>query len=234
LLACLIASGKPLQDIPHIMQKIYNLKTIKRTRYVRLMMSLAGLLQHKITDSILDETRFRRILDETFGDQMLEHLPIKTYVQTTDFVTGKARVLENGRLADVLYASNAMYPLLPPIQIHGQWLVDGCFSSILPLPRAFQLNPDLIIACHISRQNEPVNNNIECLSNYVIKTCSYSQTSQRTILVNVFEKDTHFLFFSFDKNIGFWDAEKLPEILAMGDKSIENDREYLETLLRDD
>lgn len=84
-----------------------------------------------------------------FGDHRIEDLTGKLILQTTDFETGQGVVLTEGRLADAVYASMAILPFLPPLQMNGRCLFDGCFSSPLPIMPAVAFPADIHIVLEV-------------------------------------------------------------------------------------
>ena len=54
-----------------------------------------------------------RMCKEVFKDIRIEDLEIPTILQTTDIQKGQSVVLDRGKLAEAVYASAAMYPILP-------------------------------------------------------------------------------------------------------------------------
>ena len=82
---------------------------------------------------LLRPDRIHAMYHDVFGTSRIETLPRRLLLQATDFLTAQPAVLEAGLVAAALYASMAAYPLLPPIELDGRWLMDGAFSAPLPL-----------------------------------------------------------------------------------------------------
>lgn len=87
----------------------------------------------------------RKFMKELWGDTRLEDLKTKTVLQVTDFQTGEGIGLESGLLADCVYASSAIFPLLPPINIGQRWLFDGAFTAPIPILQTIKHKVDIII-----------------------------------------------------------------------------------------
>ncbi|MGJ8663529.1 MAG: patatin-like phospholipase family protein [Marinicella sp.] len=68
----------------------------------------------------------------------------------TDIVTGDAVVLESGDLALALRASMSIPAIFTPIEINGQYLVDGGVANNLPIDVVRSMGADIIIAVDIS------------------------------------------------------------------------------------
>jgi NTE family protein len=82
---------------------------------------------------ILKTDYVRQAFRDVFKDLRLEDLRPTTLLQTTDTLTGQGVVLSRGPVADALCATTALFPLLPPVCIESQWLVDGAYSSSVPV-----------------------------------------------------------------------------------------------------
>jgi NTE family protein len=76
-------------------------------------------------------------------------------------------VLERGLVCDALYASSALFPILPPIQIDGRWVRDGYYTSPLPVSEAVKHDMDVIIALtFFDPIDTGADNYVDCLSNH--------------------------------------------------------------------
>lgn len=96
--------------------------------------------------ALLKTKHIRRYFNNLFGTQRIESLNIKTLLQTTDIDEGESFIVRDGLIADVAYASSAMLPFYPPIQIKDKWLGDGIMSEGLPLKSILDEKADLIIS----------------------------------------------------------------------------------------
>lgn len=89
---------------------------------------------------ILKADRFRRAYQQVFKDLKLEDLRPTTLLQTTDMLTGEGVVLSQGPVTDAIRVTTALFPLLPPTCIEGQWLIDGAYSPLAPAMEAVNHN----------------------------------------------------------------------------------------------
>ncbi len=81
-----------------------------------------------------------------YGDQKMEDFQIPTIFQATDLLSGDAVLLTSGLVRETVYASGALFPILPSICLENRWLVDGAFNSPLPIMQAVMEGMDVIIA----------------------------------------------------------------------------------------
>lgn len=79
--------------------------------------------------------RLRRLLRQ-LGARRFDDLDVPFAVVATDLATGDAVALDRGPLEPALTASIAIPGLLPPVHLHGRYLVDGSLSANLPISEA--------------------------------------------------------------------------------------------------
>jgi NTE family protein len=82
----------------------------------RALLGLAKLPFGKfdMRSGLLRPKKYRSLLEETFGETRIEDLHPKVLLQATDVSTGEGVILDKGLVRDALYASSALFPLLPP------------------------------------------------------------------------------------------------------------------------
>jgi NTE family protein len=156
-------------------------------------------------------------LYEMFGDRRIEDLSPKTLLQATDIQTGEGVVMEQGALVDAVYASSAVFPLLPPIEIDGRWLGDGYYTSSLPVMEAVKRGMDVIIAVIFHDPiNTQANSYIECLSNYYTIQGDAITRFQLALSINMHEHEIIMIKVPFKNPINMWDVHHIPEIIETG------------------
>ncbi len=88
-----------------------------------------------------------------------EGLRRRLAVVATDLESGQPVVLHSGPVLPAIRATCALPGVLPPVQIEGQWLVDGCIVNLLPVDLAAMADPDVVVAVSVhctSRCRVPV------------------------------------------------------------------------------
>lgn len=159
--------------------------------------------------------------EKLFGVVRLEELPIPTLIQVTDFQTGAGCVLERGRLADAVYASGAVFPALPMLELEGRWLTDGAYSSPCPVLEAVQRNIDVILAVTIETQfTEAPQSWLEMfnLSQYLC-TNTLLRNQLRTA-INLHHYEIIQLNLRFDRPVEFWQLDQIPFVLETGRRAV--------------
>ncbi len=171
---------------------------------------------------------------DVYGDAKLEDSPIPTVFQTTDIQTGRGLVLDKGGFAESIYATTAMYPLVPPIHHLGKWLVDGVYTSPLPLIEAVKRNMDIIIAVVFDENIEPDPKRFSDGFENIITASSRSLIrSQISLAIDLHHYEIIIVRVGFEQRIGVNDEKKMPEILAAGKKAVDGKKAEILTAVKD-
>ncbi|NRB50068.1 MAG: patatin-like phospholipase family protein [Saprospiraceae bacterium] len=156
-----------------------------------------------------------------FKDKRLEDLPIEMKLQTTDIQTGEGFLLEKGSLAEAVYASAAMYPLLAPIYMEDRWLVDGAFSEPLPITEAIVGKTDIIIAMIFNEQIMPNPRNF--LDGFYNINRIYTEAltkSQLAMAVNLHHYEIIIISPAFTKPFSYADPSNIDELIEIGREAV--------------
>jgi NTE family protein len=106
------------------------------------------LFQKGVVTGVQLETFLRR-LSKVTGYRKFDELPIPYRAVATDLVTGKAVVLDEGELPNVMRASMSVPGAVAPTEIGGRILVDGGLTNNLPVDVARALGADVVIAVNL-------------------------------------------------------------------------------------
>ena len=87
---------------------------------------------------------------ETFGDVDFADLDRALGVVATDLYSGQERWLREGDLATAVRASMALPGVFTPVQIDGEWLVDGGLVNPVPVSLCHAMGADRVIAVNLS------------------------------------------------------------------------------------
>jgi NTE family protein len=202
----------------------------------RTLLGIANLPfgRFDLTSGIIKPHKLLRFFRDVYGDTKLEDTRIPTLFQTTDIQTGRGVVLDEGGMAEAIYASTAIYPLVPPIHHLGKWLVDGVYTSPLPLIEAVKRKMDIIIAVVFDENMEPdpqrfpdgFENAITAFSRSLIR-------SQISLAIDLHHYEIIVVRVGFEERIGVNDEKKMPEILAAGNKAVDAKKAEILAAVRD-
>lgn len=89
-------------------------------------------------------------LNETLGVADFKELGCPLGVVATDLYSGQERWLREGDLATAVRASMALPGLFTPVQVEGEWLVDGGLVNPVPVSLCHAMGADRVIAVNLS------------------------------------------------------------------------------------
>lgn len=103
-------------------------------------------------------TRFLKYLDSLLppGRHNVEDTVIPFRAVSTDVLTGKAYVFQEGPLAKALQASSAIPWLRKPVQYEGRLLNDGFLADNVPAKEAREMGGDIVIGVSMAGQVKTV------------------------------------------------------------------------------
>jgi NTE family protein len=206
-----------------------NKDMLTRTDY-RTLLSIAGLPFGRFDKShgLLKSDLAHKAYKEMYGDKRIEDLRIRTLFQATDLLSGEPVVLSNGLLREAVYASGALFPLLPAINIDGRWLMDGIYSSPLPVLEAINNEMDVVIAM---TYEERTTTESRGFVPYFMRCHGYShhwlQRNQTAWSVEMHHHEIVFINVVFDKFISLRSTRRIPEILEEGQKAVDKKKDEI-------
>jgi NTE family protein len=96
--------------------------------------------------------RMVAFLARTLKVKTFEELRIPLAVTATNFNTGEAVVFHSGEISDPVRASCAYPGMFLPVNIRGQWLVDGMLSHPVPSRPLRDMGAERVLAVHLKGQ----------------------------------------------------------------------------------
>ncbi len=222
ILSCLYGCGYTPDEIVRDIRTFWN-RSLFGKRDWRTLLGLIGLpfCRFRMGRAILDPAPIRKALTDFFGDRRIEDLKPRTIIQTTDAETGEGVPLNSGPIAQALYASGAQLPFLPPERINGQWLVDGAYSSALPIMEAVKHNVDVIIAMTPEVQVSEPHGFIDFYLHFLSRCFRVSERSQTSLAVHLHHHEIVIVDVRFGEVINMWNVEKIPNVLEAGRQAVE-------------
>ncbi len=234
IMAALRATGYSPAQMYDLIPKLLKRELFSEIDY-RALLGIPRLPFGKFDFScgIIKPARLRAVHRQLFGDMRLEELSTPTLLQVTDFHTGESFSLDRGLLADAVYASGASYPALPPLQIDGRWLVDGGFSSPVPLLEAVKRNIDVIIALSIETRMDTEPKSYLDMFNYGQSLCANQLIkNQMATAISLHHYEIVQVNVRFNRPVEFWEIEAVPFVLETGRKAVEAKKEEILSAIR--
>jgi NTE family protein len=190
----------------------------------RTLLSIAGLPFGRFdkTHGLIKSDTVKETYHSFYGDAMLEECSPRTLMQATDVLTGEPVLLSSGLVRDTVYASASLFPILPPLEIDGRWLMDGAYSSPLPVLETIKEGVDVIITISFEERSEAESRGFVP---YFMRCVGYSSQwltrSQMALSVDMHHYELICINVVFDKFIGLRSVHRIPEILEAGEKAVE-------------
>lgn len=99
--------------------------------------------------SLVSGHKVTRLLQQAFGDVVIEDLPLDFFCVSSNLTTGHSEVHRRGELWRWLRASIAIPGVLPPVVHKGEILVDGGTMNNLPVDAMRELGRGPVIGCDV-------------------------------------------------------------------------------------
>ncbi|MCB0643506.1 MAG: patatin-like phospholipase family protein, partial [Phaeodactylibacter sp.] len=184
--------------------------------------------QFDLSRGILKDQAPLEMCQEVFKNVCLEDLPVRTLLQATDLQSGQGVVLEQGALAECVYGSAAMYPLLPPIFLQGRCLADGAFTAPLPITEAVKQGADLIISMLF--HEKMVSSPRRFIDTFYNVNRIYGQAlaqSQLSLAIDLHHYETILVNTYFEEPIPFSDPAYIEAVLEEGQRAVAAQRDEI-------
>lgn len=92
----------------------------------------------------------KKLIRDTLGDVNIETLTTPYAAVATNLKTGREIWFQSGSLLDAVHASIALPGLFSPVQVQGQWLVDGGLVNPVPVSVCRALGAEVVIAVNLN------------------------------------------------------------------------------------
>ena len=231
--ASLIALGWSVERATDTTLKMWTSDvTARRNTRGLLQLALPWIIKFDESFGLIDDRLINRRLADGFEGATFAQTRIPLFVTATDFYTGEQVVLSDGRLADAVRASISIPFIFPPHRINGRYLMDGFQSDPLPIGVAIREGADVIIALGFE---SPYQERVTSLMRYNFQVSSI--TSNNLLKANyAFHNLAHHseivpILPDFKQKIKLFDTEKLPYVIAEGERAAEGQLPFIKSLL---
>ncbi len=114
-------------------------------------MSWRKLVSIRLTRlGFISSQRIEDFVRETIGNVNFEDLAVPCGVVATNLVTGDRKVFRTGPLARAVRASCSIPQIYLPVEIDGEFYVDGGLSQYLPVETALEMGAEFVLASHLA------------------------------------------------------------------------------------
>lgn len=145
IFGALIAAGHAADEAVRIATTLWSADVASQRRWRAWPQMLWPRLGRFGADfAMRHDHRIMQRLQQAFGSQRLDTLPLPMRVAATDAATGEQVLLRQGSVVQALRASFALPFMFSPVVIDGRRLVDGCLAD--PLPVSAAADADMVLA----------------------------------------------------------------------------------------
>lgn len=117
-------------------------------------LSTIKLLSRKTT-AMASNDGLRELLERGVSYTRFEEARIPLHVVATSMATGRARWFSSGPLVEPILASAALPAVFPPVQIDGEWFIDGGVVDNVPVRKALELGVTRLVIFHVGNFDKP-------------------------------------------------------------------------------
>ncbi|GEM_PF-822496 len=227
LLAGFMGAGYNLKQIQDVFYKTVDPRFYTDVDYNSVLeIASNGMGKFTAESGILKTDCLRRTYENLFKKTDISDLSPKTLIATTDLQTGKPVILEKGNLAQAIYASSAIYPLMPPGNVDGRRLIDGAFSSPVPIMECVKRQIDIIIAIYFDDACNPEPDSF--VSSYFNTSRIFKRsilTSQLPLSIDLHHHEIIPVYIKHPRPIELWEVKKITEIVHAGKVAFTNKKD---------
>ncbi len=198
-----------------------------------LRASQSGELRFDERAGLADDSYMNQCLANAFGEQTFADTRRPLQVVATDLHSGDQVLLNQGRLVDALRASAAIPLIFAPKALDGRLLIDGAVSNPLPLDVAMREGADLIIAIGFTLSTRPKLRSMMAVQaqlnslymNNILKAAyAFHNLAHHAEIVAIVPE--------FGEPLGMFDTNRLPYIIAEGERGAQEHLPYLQRFLQ--
>ncbi len=229
--AGIIALGYDLQTAKELSLDLWTNEIVEG--YVgNLRAAMSGELHFTERSGLVDGQVALSRVQRLFGDHTFEETQIPLHIVSTDLYSGESVVHSSGMISDAVRASIAIPMIFPPWQIGERWLVDGAVSNPLPVDVAIKEGAEIIAAMGFELPTR------RRMRSYTAVTAHFNSIFMNNILKSrfAFYNAVHHaeiipILPEFDRPIGGFDGDQVPNIIEAGAKAARKQVPYLRRLL---
>jgi len=100
--------------------------------------------------AVIESEEILGVFDELFGECTFDQARIPFAAVAVDLEEGCQIIIAKGRIAPAVAASSAIAGVFPPVEIGGRSLVDGGYTSPVPIEAARTLGANVVIGVDVS------------------------------------------------------------------------------------
>lgn len=123
-------------------------------KWVRKLTSrdVMGLMDFTLSGGFVKGERLFGVIESQHSNPEIEALPLRYACVATAMRSGREVWLSKGGVLDAVRASCAMPGVMAPVQVQGEWMLDGGLVNPVPISVCRALGADVVIAVNLNAQ----------------------------------------------------------------------------------
>jgi NTE family protein len=211
--AAFVAQGNSVQQAVQLASRLWSRDITSKHRHRAWGQMVApALTGFDEQFALRDDSLILDRMQQAFGDQLLQDLPLPLHVVATCAQTGQAVVITQGRVVDALRATVALPFLFAPWPVNNRLLMDGSMADPLPLAAAAHARHTVALGfeCPMpKRMTGPgrlATRVVSALTNNLMHARIAAADPQRC----------HVLLPVLERRVGLFDTHEMPALVALG------------------
>ncbi len=167
--------------------------------------------------SLLDSAVFHSYFDPLIPDTTFERARVPLAVVAVDLVSGEEIVYTSGPVRPAVLGSVALPGIFPPIALNGRMLVDGGWTSRIPVAAARRVGAERVVAVEVSENADAPFSPTPPKTGLQIALRAAEVT--RNHLARLSTRDADLLLVPSTGQIALHDASRVAECVRLGAES---------------
>ena len=233
IFASFIASGYEADAITENIIELWSHDAMNKTNHLAILQILfPSIFKMQESYHVRDDKLINRSLSKAFGENRIEDTKIPLVLTATDFRTGEQVIFTEGKIAEAVRASIALPMIFKPVKKGDQLLVDSFLTGSHPIGVAIKNGADIILSMGFDTKTQaPFNsfsnfimNLVGIMSNNLLHTSlSFYSLAHHDEVIPVMPE--------LAEDIPLFDTERMPEIIAAGEKEAKKHINYIKRLV---
>jgi NTE family protein len=232
-----IVTGRSSKETIELVNQMWDPKIVQQFRFKNLLkLLLPKLFGFNENFGLSSDAMMVKQYEKAYGiNTTFTDTKIPFFCVATDIKNGEAVTISDGRVADAIRASSGLPILFEAVEYKGRTLIDGGISNPLPVDVAIKEGANIIIAVGFKKPKLP---NVVSAGNFIAQMFTILTNELLTLKMAFFNLAHHseiiVIIPDFEEEIKLTDVDKIPAIIAVGEKETEKHIDYIKRLMDSD
>lgn len=233
LYASAIALGWTAEQASDTTRRLWTRElTSRRNRQALLSILFPRWMKFSARFGLVDDRLILARLQEAFGGYSFADAKLPLYLTATDFASGEQVTMHSGSLVDAIRASIAIPYIFAPWSVDGRLMIDGYMSDPLPVGVAIKHGAQVILAIGFEASHQQRVSSLLRFAFQLSSVASNNLLRANFAFYNAVHHDEIIpVVPQFEERVSLFDTEKMPYLIAEGERAMEREMPYLRRLL---